>query len=385
MNNTADIKRIALIVLDSVGIGYAEDAASYGDLGANTLGHIAYATDLNIPNLQKAGIGNIAPLRNIPPADAPLASYGLMKEASKGKDTTTGHWELAGSIIDNPFPTYPHGFPQEIITAFEHATGHGVIGNKVASGTEIIEQLGDLHLSSGKLIVYTSADSVFQIAAHEDIIPLSELYRCCEIARGMINVGRVIARPFIGSTGNFMRTSNRKDYALKPPYNVLNKLCDHGLQVTAIGKISDIFAGEGITSSVYTKNNEAGIDATIAALEQQGNEGLIFTNLVDFDMVFGHRRDVIGYQKALEYFDIRLPDIISSLRDGDLLMITADHGNDPIFKGTDHTRENVPILLFGKHVNGRDIGIRSSFSDVAATISELLLKEYSSNSFAAKV
>ncbi|MBB6460702.1 phosphopentomutase [Flammeovirga kamogawensis] len=368
------INRVALIVLDSVGIGFSSDADEYGDRGANTLGHIADSAGLDIPNMHEMGLGNIAPLHGLPPMGTTSAAYGKAKEVSKGKDTTTGHWEIAGQILSEALPTYPNGFPAEIMEAFEKETGKGTIGNIVASGTAIINELGDEHVATGKLIIYTSADSVFQIAAHEDIVPLEDLYRYCEIARKQLNVGRVIARPFIGKSGNYERTSNRHDYSLEPAENMLTRIIASGKDSIGIGKIYDIYAGKGFTDHTYTKSNSEGIDKTIEFLKQD-NEGLIFTNLVDFDMLFGHRRDLIGYRDALEYFDQRLPEITAAMKDDDILIITADHGNDPIFKGTDHTREHIPILVFGKKIKPVNIGFRSTFADIGTTIEELLLNE----------
>ncbi|WP_281614188.1 phosphopentomutase [Flammeovirga sp. SubArs3] len=378
-------KRVVLVVLDSVGIGFSADADEYGDRGANTLGHIADSAGLDIPNMHRMGIGNIAPLYGIPPLGTTSAAYGMAKEVSKGKDTTTGHWEIAGQILEEPFPTYPNGFSEDIMKAFEEATGKGTIGNKVASGTAIINELGDEHVATGKLIIYTSADSVFQIAAHEDIVPLEDLYKYCEIARKQLKVGRVIARPFVGADGNYTRTANRHDYSLEPSDNMLTRIKSAGKDSIGVGKIFDIYAGKGFTDHVYTKSNTEGIDKTIEYL-QQDNNGLIFTNLVDFDMLFGHRRDLIGYRDALEYFDQRLPEITSAMGDDDVLIITADHGNDPIFKGTDHTREHIPILVYGKKVKPVNIGFRSTFADIGTTIEELLLGEApSTGSFASMI
>ncbi|NLR92537.1 phosphopentomutase [Flammeovirga agarivorans] len=378
-------KRVVLVVLDSVGIGFSADADEYGDRGANTLGHIADSAGLDIPNMHRMGIGNIAPLYGIPPLGTTSAAYGMAKEVSKGKDTTTGHWEIAGQILEEPFPTYPNGFSEDIMKAFEEATGKGTIGNKVASGTAIINELGDEHVATGKLIIYTSADSVFQIAAHEDIVPLEDLYKYCEIARKQLKVGRVIARPFVGADGNYTRTANRHDYSLEPSDNMLTRIKTAGKDSIGVGKIFDIYAGKGFTDHVYTKSNTEGIDKTIEYL-QQDNNGLIFTNLVDFDMLFGHRRDLIGYRDALEYFDQRLPEITSAMGDDDVLIITADHGNDPIFKGTDHTREHIPILVYGKKVKPVNIGFRSTFADIGTTIEELLLGEApSTGSFASMI
>ncbi|MBD0405148.1 phosphopentomutase [Flammeovirga sp. EKP202] len=379
------VKRVALIVLDSVGIGFSADADEYGDRGANTLGHIADSAGLDIPNMHEMGLGNIAPLYGLPPMGTTSAAYGKAKEVSKGKDTTTGHWEIAGQILAEPFPTYPNGFPADIMEAFEKATGKGTIGNKVASGTAIINELGDEHVASGKLIIYTSADSVFQIAAHEEVVPLEDLYKYCKIAREQLNVGRVIARPFVGSNGNYERTSNRHDYSLEPSDNMLTRIVAAGKDSIGVGKIFDIYAGKGFTEHTYTKSNAEGIDKTIEFLKQD-NEGLIFTNLVDFDMLFGHRRDLIGYRDALEYFDQRLPEITAAMNDDDLLIITADHGNDPIFKGTDHTREHIPILIYGKKVKPVNIGFRSSFADIGTTIEDVLLGETTANgSFASMI
>ncbi|MEH0156068.1 phosphopentomutase [Limibacter armeniacum] len=375
------INRIALIVLDSVGIGFAEDAADYDDLGANTLGHISVAAGLSVPNMAALGLGNIAKLKTVLPAQIPTGAYGKAKEVSKGKDTTTGHWEIAGQVLEQAFPTYPDGFPESIIKEFEQKTGRGTIGNKVASGTAIIQELGDEHVKTGSLIVYTSADSVFQIAAHEEVVPLEELYRYCQIAREMTDVGRVIARPFVGESGAYVRTSNRHDYSLQPDHTVLDDLKAAGQEVMGVGKISDIFDGKGITQSTRTKNNMEGVDATINYLKQD-NKGLIFTNLVDFDMHFGHRRDVIGYRDALEEFDARLPELLAAMKEDDLMIITADHGNDPIFKGTDHTREHIPIIVAGPKVKPVDIGFRQSFKDIADTVGELLLGEKKAGSFA---
>lgn len=368
-------ERIVLIVLDSVGIGELPDAERYGDLGAHTLAHILQETpNLTLPHLQHLGLGNIAPLPHLKAVKEPKAYFGKMAEVSAGKDTMTGHWELAGLKVDIPFQTYPQGFPEPLIQAFEQKTGRKVIGNKVASGTEIIAELGEQQMQSGAWIVYTSADSVFQIAAHEEIIPLEELYRACKIARELTlrepyAVGRVIARPYIGKPGHFERTANRHDYALKPPQpTVLHTLKEKGLDCIAIGKINDIFSGEGITKAFPTKDNADGIQKTIAVMESNF-QGLCFTNLVDFDSKYGHRRDPKGYAHALKAFDDALPTIQQTLTDKDLLIITADHGNDPTHTGTDHTREYVPLLVWNpKMKRGRSLGVRSTFSDVGATI-----------------
>lgn len=370
-------RRIALIVLDSVGIGELPDAPSFHDEGAHTLGHISdKAEGFALPHLQRFGLGNIAPLSKVPPAGTPEAYYGKMAETSVGKDTMTGHWEMTGLNITIPFQTYPDGFPEELLREFEERTGRGILGNKPASGTEILDELGREHMETGKWIVYTSADSVFQIAAHEGIIPLDELYRACGIARELtlrpeFAVGRVIARPFVGEPGAFKRTPNRHDYAVKPPEpTVLNRLAEAGLDSIAIGKINDIFSGEGVTRSYPTKSNADGIDRTIEVLKSDFT-GLAFTNLVDFDSLYGHRRDVEGYARALMEFDARLPDIAAQIGPEDLLILTADHGNDPIHPGTDHTREYVPVLLYSPAFQAPgSVGIRNTFSDVGALIAD---------------
>jgi len=372
-------KRAVLIVLDSVGIGELPDAADYGDVGSNTLLNIKQKVpEMELPNLCKMGLSNIEGVEKLGTVEKLFTgSCGKLAEISLGKDTTTGHWEIAGLTVEHPFPTYPEGFPQDLIVAFEEKVGRKVIGNCVASGTEIIERLGDAHVETGDLILYTSADSVFQIAAHEEIVPIEELLRICEIAREMLigkwNVSRVIARPFIGKSGNWQRTANRKDYSVAPfAKTMLDYIKESGLDVQAIGKISDIYAGQGITKSTPTKDNMAGIDATIAHL-QQISTGLIFTNLVDFDSVYGHRRDYKGYAAALMEFDSRLPEIIAALKDDDILIITADHGCDPTFKGTDHTREYVPLLIYGKNIKpGINLGTRPTFSDIGKSILDYL-------------
>lgn len=376
-NTKHRFERICLIVLDSVGIGEAPDAAKFGDTGANTLGHILEQNpDLTLPNLQQLGLGNIAELPSISRVESPQAYYGKMQEQSIGKDTMTGHWEMMGLKVNTPFNTYTQGFPSALIAQFEQQTGRRVIGNKSASGTEIIEEYGEEQMKTGAWIVYTSADSVFQIAAHEEVIPLEELYRACEIARRLtlqpeFSVGRVIARPFVGQPGKFIRTSNRHDYAIKPPEpTVMNALEHHGLDVIALGKINDIFTGEGITKSYSTKSNEHGIELTVDQLSK-GFKGLLFANLVDFDSLYGHRRDPKGYGQALKTFDQALPDIMSKLNENDLLVITADHGNDPTYIGTDHTREFVPLLVYSPSLNNPgDLGLRTTFSDVGATIAD---------------
>lgn len=368
-------RRIGLIVLDSVGIGELPDAASFGDEGAHTLGHIAEKVpELSLPNLQKLGLGNIAPLSAVPACSKPLAYYGKMAEVSAGKDTMTGHWELMGLKVDIPFHTYPDGFPPQLIEQFERETGRKVIGNKPASGTEILDELGQEQMRTGAWIVYTSADSVFQLAAHEEVIPLDELYRACEIARQLtlqdeFMVGRVIARPYTGQPGSFHRTANRHDYAVKPPApTVMNQLQEAGYDCIAIGKINDIYSGEGVTKAISTKNNAHGVEQT-TNVWRESFCGLAFTNLVDFDSLYGHRRDPHGYAKALEEFDRSLPGLMSLTGEQDLLIITADHGNDPTYSGTDHTREYVPLLVYNPvFAKPRSLGIRATFADLAATI-----------------
>ncbi|ARD49411.1 phosphopentomutase [Sporosarcina sp. P33] len=369
--------RIHLIVLDSVGIGEAPDAEAFGDVGSNTLGHIGEEMDgLNMPNLERLGLANIAPIKGLSPQKEAQAYYTKMEEASVGKDTMTGHWEIMGLLIDKPFKVYPNGFPKELIDELELKTSRKVIGNKPASGTEIIEELGEEHMQTGAIIVYTSADPVMQIAAHEDVIPIEEQYRICEIARELTLqpeylVGRIIARPFIGEPGAFTRTTNRHDYALKPfGKTVMNELKDGGYDVIAIGKIADIYNGEGITEAVRTTGNMDGVDKLVSVMQKEF-EGLSFVNLVDFDALYGHRRDPIGYGKALEEFDARMPEILAALKPNDLLIITADHGNDPIHEGTDHTREYVPLLVYSpSHNGGGSLPIRKTFSDIGATIAD---------------
>lgn len=375
MSTTKSFKRVCLIVLDSVGIGEAPDAEKFGDAGSHTLGHILEKVPgLKLPHLQQMGLGNIASIPPLEPVTEPGAYYGKMQEVSVGKDTMTGHWELMGLKINVPFNTYPDGFPEELIQAFEEETGRKVICNKPASGTEVLVEYGEEQMKTGAWIVYTSADSVFQIAAHEDVIPLDELYRACEIARRLtlkpeFSVGRVIARPYVGEPGNFARTSNRHDYAVKPPEpTVMNAVKDAGKDVIAVGKINDIFTGEGVTEAYPTKSNEHGIEVTIEQLSKDFN-GLLFTNLVDFDSLYGHRRDPEGYGRALEVFDAALPEIVSKISKDDLLIITADHGNDPVHSGTDHTREYVPLLVYSPSLQTpASLGIRDTFSDLGATI-----------------
>jgi len=372
------INRVVILVMDSVGIGALPDADKFGDLGANTLGNISKESGgIDLPNLVKLGLGNIDNIEGVDRITNPIGSYGRSKEISNGKDTTTGHWEISGLYLKKPFKTYPNGFPEHVISKFEKLTGKGVLGNKPASGTVIIEELGKEHIDTGKPIVYTSADSVFQIAAHEEVISLGELYKMCEIAREILQgedqVARVIARPFVGEPGNFMRTSNRRDYSLDPfGKTILDIASESGYDVLAVGKIEDIFNSRGITKSVHTKDNMDGVDKTIEFLNTN-TRGIIFTNLVDFDSKYGHRRDVKGYKKALEELDLRIPEILDNLKENDMLIITADHGNDPTYKGTDHTREYVPILIYGKHIkSGVNIGTRETFADIAATVSDIL-------------
>lgn len=369
--------RVVLFIMDSVGIGELPDAKEFGDVGANTLGNIIEQEGgIDLPNLVSLGLANIG-IEGLTSIENPKGAYGKSDEVSNGKDTTTGHWELAGLHLTQPFNTYPSGFPLDIIEKFENMIGRKIIGNKPASGTAILDELGAEHMKTGYPIVYTSADSVFQIAAHEEIIPLEELYNICEKARelmvGDVAVARVIARPFIGKPGEFTRTANRKDYSLDPfGKTVLDKAKDSGLDVIAVGKINDIFNGKGITEYAKTKNNKEGIDKTIEYLNKD-NEGIIFTNLVDFDSEYGHRRDPAGYKKALEEMDSRIPEILHSLKPNDIIIFTADHGNDPTFKGTDHTREYIPIIVYGENVKaGANIGIRKSFADIATTIADLL-------------
>ena len=368
--------RITLIVLDGAGIGAMPDAPEWGDAGSDTFGHICESRQLNLPNLQALGLGNIRPLAGVSAIDDPRGGYGKCALKSNGKDTTTGHWEMAGIILERAFPTYPNGFPQSVIDEFIAKTRvPGILGNIPASGTEIIKQLGEEHVQTKKPIVYTSADSVFQIAAHEEIIPLDRLYEICEIARGMLRgeheVGRVIARPFLGEPGAFYRTENRHDYAVPPPReNLLPLLSENDLDVVSIGKIASIYDSQGVTQDLTAKNNQQSIDQTIKALNDD-TRGLIFSNLVDFDMLYGHRRDTEGYARALEHFDARWPEIEAAMNDGDLLMITADHGNDPTYTGTDHTREYAPLIVYGKKAkSGVDLGTRKSLSDIGNTIAE---------------
>ena len=366
-------KKTILIVLDSVGIGALEDAAAYGDAGADTLGHIINTCHPNLPNLMAMGLGNIDGASFPGAVAAPTAAYGRLREVSAGKDTTTGHWEIAGVQLSRPFPTFPNGFPQEFISRFEQAVGRQTIGNKPASGTAILDELGEEHIATGKLIVYTSADSVFQIAANEAVVPLEELYRDCEIAREMLRddleVGRVIARPFVGErAGAFKRTGGRRDFSAMPPETMCDVLAAAGKTVYGVGKIEDIFGHRGITQSNHAAGNPACMEATFAAMKEDF-DGLLFVNLVDFDMVYGHRRDVQGYARALEEFDRQLPQIQALMGDEDMLVLTADHGCDPCHTGTDHTREHTPLLVWGRGLRpGVNLGTRQTYADISATV-----------------
>ena len=372
------VKRVVLIILDSVGAGALPDAAQYGDAGSDTLGNMAQALGgLHLPHLQQLGLGNIHPILGVPPEPKPLAAYGRMAEQSAGKDTTIGHWEIAGVISPQALPTYPHGFPPALIAAYEHRIGRKTLGNYPASGTVLLEELGAEHMRTGFPIVYTSADSVFQVAAHEEIIPIDELYRICGIAREMLrgqhNVGRVIARPFMGAPGAFSRTPRRRDFSAPPPEpTLLDRVVDAGQTVWAVGKIEDIFAGHGISRAVHTDDNMEGVDKTLEAMGQAG-PGLIFTNLVDFDMVYGHRNNAPGYAAALQAVDGRVPELLHALRRDDVLIFTADHGCDPTTPSTDHSREYVPLLVYGAGVRGGvNLGTRDTFADIGATIADWL-------------
>lgn len=370
-------QRVVLIVLDGVGIGALPDAHLYGDVGSNTLVNTArHVGGLRLPHLQRLGLGNIVDTPGVPPASKPAASFGRMAERSAGKDTTTGHWELAGLWLEKPFPTYPQGFPAEVIDQFERLIDRGSLGNVPASGTVIIEQLGEPHIQTGKPIVYTSADSVFQIAAHEDVIPVQQLYDMCEKARQLLmgehGVGRVIARPFIGEPGNFTRTTRRKDFSLEPPEaTVLDILTERGIPVIGVGKISDIFAGKGVGASFPTKGNMDTVDEVVRLLKAQRGPAFIFANCIDFDSLWGHRNNPEGMAEGLQQFDARIPEILAHVGPGDLLMLVADHGNDPTTPSTDHSREYVPLICYGPAcAQGVDLGTRATFADVAATIAE---------------
>lgn len=375
-----DMKRVFLIVLDSFGIGEMPDAADYGDYNVNTIGSVSASPYFKTPNLRDLGLFQIDGVTVSPDTDrgeGHAASIARMTERSKGKDTTIGHWEIAGIYSPKPLPTYPDGFPEEILDEFSKRTGRGVLCNKPYSGTEVIRDYGDEHVRTGKLIVYTSADSVFQIAAHEDIVPPEKLYEYCRIAREILvgehGVGRVIARPFEGTSGNYTRTSRRHDFSILPPSDtMLDILSKAGKDVIAVGKIKDIFAGKGITESVYTGGNAEGIERTLEYLDKDF-EGLCFVNLVDYDMLYGHRRDIDGYAKALTYFDEKLPEIMGKMREEDVLMITADHGCDPAYKATtDHTREYTPFIMYGKNIEPKNYGTRKTFADIAATVLQYL-------------
>lgn len=384
------MKRVFLIVLDSVGIGEMPDAKEYGDEGSNTLKAAATSKSFSMPNMERLGLYHIDGLTDMSEARlVPQGAFARMAEASKGKDTTIGHWEISGVISEKPLPTFPDGFPEELLAEFEKRTGRRVICNKPYSGTEVIKDYGKEHVETGALIVYTSADSVFQIAAHEDVVPLEELYRYCEIAREICHgdeygVGRVIARPFNGTDPDFKRTSNRHDYSLVPPKTtMLDQLKDNGYDVIAVGKINDIFAGSGITSMTRTKDNAVGIEETIKYTRTEF-EGLCIINLVDFDMVYGHRNDVEGYAKALSYFDEHLPRIMQGLQEEDILMITADHGCDPLTPSTDHSREYTPLIIYGKQIKSNcNLHTKSSFADIGATIVDYfgIKKEIAGESF----
>ena len=367
-------RRAAVIVLDGVGIGEAPDAAKYGDAGSNTLGNLARAVGgMELPNLERAGLGAVAPLRGMRATGAFTGAYGLMVPASAGKDSTAGHWEIAGIHLDTPFPTYPNGFPKEVLDEFSKQTGRGVLGNIAASGTDIVARFGEMHQRTGAWIVYTSADSVFQLAAHEATIPLDELYRACEIARQTLvaphDVSRVIARPFAGAPGQYVRTPNRRDFSITPPEpTLLDAMADAGIPRAGVGKVDDLFARRAITAR-HGADNAAGI-ADILEWLRGRNDGFLFANLVDFDQLFGHRNDVSGFYQALRHFDAALPGLLSAMREDDLLFVTADHGNDPTTPSTDHARECVPLLVLGKPVRPVALGRRATFSDLGATVAE---------------
>ena len=374
---TTPFSRAIVIVLDGVGIGAQPDAAAYGDEGSNTLGNIALRVPLEVPTLRALGLGRIAKLGGPPPSTSPSAAVGRMAEASAGKDSVTGHWELMGVVLDRPFPVFPQGFSKEVIAEFSRRTGRDVIGNKAASGTEILDELGSEHMRTGSLIVYTSADSVFQVAAHEDVVSVPELHRACEVAYKLVGEGlgvaRVIARPFVGLPGRFKRTANRHDYALPPSgQTVLDRVKAASLPVVAIGKIEDLFAQRGITKALRTASDDEGMDHVERQMDETGR-GLIFANLVDFDTHYGHRNDVEGCARNLEQFDRRLAHLLPNVGPGDLLVVTADHGNDPTTPGTDHSREYVPLVVTGSHVRaGADLGTRGTFADLGQTLAEAL-------------
>ena len=369
-------RRVFLIVLDSFGIGELPDAAEFGDVGSNTLGSITKSAEYDTPLMKEMGLFNIDGIDYEEGVEKPIASFGRLAEVSKGKDTTIGHWEIAGIISDRPLPTYPEGFPEDLLKEYSRLTGRGILCNKPYSGTEVIKEFGEEHLKTGDLIVYTSADSVFQVAAHEEKVPIEELYRVCEIARELLQgehgVGRVIARPFIGEAGNFARTPRRHDYSLMPPKTtMLDTLKEAGYATRGVGKIYDIFAGKSISDTVRIQNNVDGMEKAIAIMDEDF-KGLCFVNLVDFDMVYGHRNDIDGYAKAATVFDKQLAEMIAKMKDTDIVMITADHGCDPGFKGTDHSREYVPFLAYGKDIKeGINLGTRNTFADIAATIQDI--------------
>lgn len=369
-------RRAIILVLDGVGIGEAPDAAAYGDVGSNTLGNLARAVGgLRVPNLEGAGLGRIAPLAGVRPVERPRGAWGTMRPRSAGKDSTTGHWEIAGIHLERPFPTYPDGFPAELVEEFARRTGRGVLGNVAASGTAVIARFGPEHERTGQWILYTSADSVFQVAAHEAVVPLRELYQACQTARAMLvaphDVSRVIARPFVGRPGAYTRTAGRRDFALAPPgETLLDALAAHGIPRVGVGKVDDLFAGRAIRSE-HTKDNAAGVEAILRALRSLDG-GLLFANLVDFDQLWGHRNDIAGFQEGLQAFDLALPRIEAALREDDLLFITADHGNDPTTPSTDHARERVPVLALGARVRPVPLGERPTFADLGATVAEWL-------------
>lgn len=372
------MNRVIIVILDSVGVGELPDANLYGDQGSDTIGNISKSQGgIKLNNLLSLGFGNIDGINGLEKVESPKGSFGKLIEKSKGKDTTTGHFEIAGIIVEKEFPTYPNGFPEDVIKEFEGKTGLKVIGNIVASGTAIIEELGEEHVKTGNPICYTSADSVFQIAAHEDVIPIDRLYEICTIARNILvgehGVGRVIARPFIGEKGSYTRTPNRRDFSLKPPKKtMLDYIKNNGMDVLAVGKIEDIYAGEGVTEAVHTVSNMDGVDKTLEYMKRD-SKGLIFTNLVDFDMLYGHRNNPEGYKKALEEFDVRLQDIINEMKEEDILIITADHGCDPTTESTDHSREHTPLVIYGKSIKeGVNLGTRNSFSDIGKTVLDIL-------------
>lgn len=377
-----EIERALIIVADSVGVGEMPDAGQYGDEGSDTIGNIARVLGgLHLPNLQKLGLGNLHEIEGVAPHPSPGAYYARMQELSAGKDTTTGHWEICGVITEKPFPTYPHGFPKEVIEEFERETGRKTLGNYPCSGTEIISRLGEEHVRTGSLIVYTSADSVFQVAAHEEVVPLEQLYEYCKIARRILkgenSLSRVIARPFLGTPGSFYRTEGRKDYSLAPPRKTLLDLAkDAGMWVMGIGKIEDIFAFQGLTDSDHTGNNKDGLECIIRVMKERTGKGIVMVNLVDFDMLYGHRNNVKGYAQALVDFDGYIPAILDTLGSRDVLIITADHGCDPTTASTDHSREHVPLLFFAKSLpGGKSLGMRDSFADIAATLKALFTLE----------